>query len=271
MPSNFKRFDLFWIVISIICLGTAGLYSIAVSMMRLPTIYNIFHLPEFFKISLVIHVTLSINFWFMITGIYHLQNYIGKNLIIRISKYLVAISVVLIIISGFIPYSSPVIINYIPLIDNIYFTSGISLFFATFLAIAIVALKKLLFENRKSIFSDLQNNILFSTVFSILMAYLCLFSSYLINKQYIVSGAKFNLEEFTWGIGHILQFTFVEIGFLCIIKNLSKYNNFLKIEKLPKWFNIFLLLKIILLSITPFFYLSNNYYYHSNHHHKTSH
>jgi hypothetical protein len=259
MSSNYKRFELFWLIISIICLGTAGLYSIAVSMMRLPAIYEIFHLPDFFKISLVIHVTLSINVWFMVIGMYNMQIFLKKSYVTRILKYIVGLGIGLIIVSGFIPYSSAVIINYIPLIDNLYFIAGLGLFLGAFLAISCVTLIKLLKE-KKEIFSNIQNHFLFSISFSTIIAYLCLVGSYLINKDYIRPGIKFNLEEFSWGAGHILQFTFVEIGFLCLIRNLGEYNHFLNLKELPKWFNWFLLLKIIVLVIAPFFYLSSNYY-----------
>ena len=260
MLSYFKKFDLFWILISIICLGTAGLYSFAVSMMRSPVVYNFFHLPEFFKISLVIHVTLSINCWFMITGMYHLQHYVGKNFITTSLKYLIGLSVFLIIVSGFVPYSTPIIINYIPLIDNSFFLFGITLFFGAFLAITIVAFKKLFLKDIRFVFSNIEIQLLISVIFSIIIAYFCLSGSYLINRQYTISGTKINLEEFTWGIGHVLQFTFVEIGFLCLIKNLSQYNSFLKVDKLPRWFNVFFILKLIIVGAAPFFYFFSNYY-----------
>ncbi len=259
MSSNYKRFELFWLIISVICLGTAGLYSIAVSMMRLPAVYKIFHLPDFFKISLVIHVTLSINFWFMVIGMYNMQNFLGKSHITRLLKYIVGLGVLLIIISGFIPYSSPVIINYIPLIDNLYFIVGLGLFLGAFLAISFATLFKI-FQSNREIFSNVKTHFLFSISFSTIIAYACLIGSYLINKDYIRPGIKFNLEEFSWGIGHILQFTFVEVGFLCLIRNLSEYNEFLNVKTHPQWFNWFLTLKIAVISIAPFFYFSSNHY-----------
>ena len=118
-------------------------------MMRLPAVYEIFHLPDFFKISLVIHVTLSINFWFMVIGIYNMQNFLGKNHITRLLQYIIGLGVGLIIISGFIPYSSPVIINYIPLIDNLYFIVGLGLFLGAFLAISFATLFKIFQSNRE--------------------------------------------------------------------------------------------------------------------------
>ena len=260
MSSNFRRFDIFWLLLTIIALAVSGLYSVAVSMMRIPTIYKIFHLPDFFKISLVIHVTLSINIFFMLFGIYHMQVFLKRSSMTQFLKYCAGLSLSLIIISGFIPNSSAIIINYIPLIDNAFFIIGIALFFLVFLLFSILTLIKLLKEKWLLVKTDLHHHFLFSISTISIISFICLIFSYFINMKYIIDIKNFPLEEFSWGIGHILQFVFVEIGFLSLLKNLSVFNKFFELEKNPKWINKFLILKIGIVSIAPFFYFNSSYY-----------
>ncbi len=260
MPSVFRRFDLFWLLLTIIALSVSGIYSFAVSMMRIPAIYKIFHLPDFFKISLVIHVTLSINIWFMLFGLYHMGDFLKKSLITKSAKYLSGVSLFLMIISGFVPNSTAITINYIPIIDNIFFISGLILFFVVFAIISIATITKLIKEKFLLVKSDLVHHFLFSISFTSIFAFLCLIASIITNFQYIENIKTFNLEEFSWGIGHIMQFVFVEIGFLSLTKNLSIYNKFLQLNEYPKWLNKFLIIKISIVAISPFFYFFHNYY-----------
>lgn len=260
MSSNFRRFDIFWLLLSIIALAVSGLYSVVVSMMRVPAIYKIFHLPDFFKISLVIHVTLSINIFFMLFGIYHMQIFLKKSSLTQLLKYCAGFSIFFIIISGFMPNSSAIIINYIPLIDNLFFYIGISIFLFVFWLFSILTLIKLIKEKWLYVKTDLQHHFLFSISITSFVAIKCLIISYLVNMKYIINLKNFHLEEFSWGIGHILQFVFVEIGFLSLLKNLSIFNKFFELDDYPKWVNKFLFLKVMIVLIVPFFYFSSNHY-----------
>jgi hypothetical protein len=260
MSSTFRRFDIFWLLLSIIALAVSGLYSVSVSMMRVPAIYNIFHLPDFFKISLVIHVTLSINIFFMLFGIYHMQIFLKKSLLTQFLKYCSGFFIFLIIISGFIPHSSAIIINYIPLIDHWFFYIGIFAFFLVFWIFSLFTVIKIIKEKWLLVKTDLQHHFLFSISVTSMIAFLCLILSYLVNIKYITNLRDFHFEEFSWGIGHILQFVFVEIGFLSLLKNLSIFNKFFDLEKYPKWLNKFLFIKILIVGIAPFFYFHSQTY-----------
>lgn len=252
MTSISKKYNLFWFILSIIALATSGLYSVAVSMMRNPAIFNLFNYPDFFKVSLVIHVTLSINIWFILFAQFHLENSFGKFPIINyLHKYLAALSILLIIISGLIPGTNALTYNYIPMLNNLWFIVGIAIFFINFGVYTLIALVFLL-KDWRLIIKNIDCHLKFFIILSAIISFLCL-----IYSGYNLTTLS-DLEEVFWGFGHGLQFLFIEVALLCLVKNLTQYNNFISISDSSKILLPLSILKIINLLIMPFFYFFDN-------------
>lgn len=251
-----------WFIFALLALSISGFYSIFVSMMRIPFVYKIFHYPDFFKTSLIIHVTLSINVFFILFVFFNwvndLKKYLATNSILNVVNFLTFFSIFLIALSGFIPNSKALTINYIPVINNLYFLFGIAIFFSNFFFFSILYFYFILLKKIHLISCNLKIHLNFFIFFASLISFICFFS-YLI--QIKITKSFFDLEEFFWGFGHVLQFVFIELSVLCFLLNLTENSNFLKIENknLSRFLKILSFLKFILLGISPFFYFSENH------------
>lgn len=263
---DFKK-NFSWFVFALLALSISGFYSIFVSMMRIPFIYKIFHYPDFFKTSLIIHVTLSINVFFILFVFFNwaeelktkVSEKIDINLILKISSFLGFVSISLISVSGFIPGSSAITINYIPIINNLYFLFGIGIFFGNLLFFSILYFYIALFSKINLIFKDLKIHLNFFIFLGVIIGFVCIMA-YMIQIKLLNS--SFDLEEFFWGFGHILQFVFIELATLCVFINLKENSNFLKNHEAfesSNFLKILSFLKLIILIISPFFYFSDNH------------
>lgn len=263
---NLKKNSLFWFILAIFSLSISGFYSLFVALMRVPFIYNIFYYPDFFKTSLVIHVTLSINIFFILFIFFIWFEDLKKILIKKNKEYylilissIALISILLISASGFIKNSISLTINYIPIINNLVFIFGISIFFSLFLCFLFLYFYEFLLPNIKNFFQSLYLNLNFFIFFSAFIAFLCLIL-YILRIKLLSS--NFDLEEFFWGFGHILQFTFIEVSILLIYIIFQKHSLFsdLAISKKNKiYFQILSVIKFITLFIAPFFYIFNDF------------
>ena len=249
-------FNLFWFLLALISLFVSGLYSLAVVAMRSPAIYNLFPNPNFFSIPLVIHVTLSINTWFILFAFYNLSHLIKNTLIILSTKICASIGIALIIASGFVPGTKAITINYIPVLNNLLFYFGIGIFLMTFyLFLVICFITQIL--NIKKIGLDIKSHLEFWIVCSGLASFKCLFI------YYIKCHHNFDLEEFFWGCGHLMQLMFVELAILCAFRGLSEFNQIIRIDQnipyLKRMLYCLNILKAFALIITPIFYLNDSW------------
>jgi hypothetical protein len=266
LQNLFKKYGLYWLIFALLSLSLSGFYSVFVSMMRIPFVFKIFHHPDFFKISLIIHVTLSINIFFILFVFFLWSQdlksikkfqFLDHDFLINSALGITGFSILLITISGFLEGAEAHTINYIPVINNLFFFSGISLFFANFFAFGLFYFFSFLCgRNLEKIFKDPKIHLNFFIFFSSFIAFICLASYFLKIK---ISSSSFDLEEFFWGFGHVLQFTFIELSVLCIYLNFTQNSNFLKIEMNQNFLKILSFFKFGVLIVSPFFYLNENF------------
>ena len=117
-----------WLKNGIWALALAGFYSIVLVILRTPQLSQIISDKSVFKSSLIIHVNLSVLAWLLsITCI--IWSYGRKRLYFgSIFSKLALFGIALMTISPLIGQSNPIMNNYVPILENVWFIIGLSLF-----------------------------------------------------------------------------------------------------------------------------------------------
>ncbi|MFV9856097.1 MAG: cbb3-type cytochrome c oxidase subunit I [Rickettsia aeschlimannii] len=226
-----------WLKLGILSLGFAGLYSIILVVLRTPQLSSFFPNPHIFKSALIIHVNLSVLIWLLsvtasvwgsetslrgeakprrgnlmkqykIPEIVTLSTF-ARNDVFRLYPKLAFLATLLIAISP-IAGHNPVMNNYIPMLENIVFILGLSLFGVTLLLYAINILYFFDWTNLNS----LVNFTVLSTIIMFILSFVCFGWSYngLQNIiQIIPIEIEFYYELLFWSGGHLLQFIYTQI------------------------------------------------------------
>ncbi|KJW02690.1 putative membrane protein [Rickettsia endosymbiont of Ixodes pacificus] len=210
-----------WLKLGILSLGFAGLYSIILVVLRIPQLSSFFPNPHIFKSALIIHVNLSVLVWLLsVTASVWSMSFPrkrGSSIFFLDSRFrgndilckLAFLSTILIAISP-IAGHNPVMNNYIPMLENIVFILGLSLFGVTLLLYAINILYFFDWMNLNS----LVNFTVLSTIIMFILSFVCFGWSYngLQNIiQIIPIEIEFYYELLFWSGGHLLQFIYTQI------------------------------------------------------------
>ncbi|MDD9334792.1 MAG: cbb3-type cytochrome c oxidase subunit I [Rickettsiaceae bacterium] len=212
-----NKLAIYWLGNGIFSLALAGVYSIILVMLRTPMLVNLFPNTEIFKSVLVIHVNLSILVWLMsVTAC--VWSYNLEATTPSITCVIIAfISTALIALSPFCGQNFPVMNNYIPMLENIIFILGISLFGVSVLLFALCTLWNCC---KISYFNSLINFTILSTVIMWLLVWVCFIWSYCQLQEIIKLvpvDIEFYYELLFWSGGHLLQFIYTQILILVMI------------------------------------------------------
>ena len=200
-----------WFVLAVSALGFSGIYSILPFILRAPFLAEIFPLQNFFRISLIVHVNLGVLVWFLASNAMFMIKVSKKEFApIALSGFFASmIGTVFMLASPFIGAAEPVLNNYIPILHNLSFILGISLFFS---GIIIQVLLTLL--SYKLIKQDPIALSVYYSALIFVVAIICFILSFLDLKQ-IALIRYIDLHEYYellfWGAGHVLQFNYVEL------------------------------------------------------------
>lgn len=203
-----------WLIIAVIALAISGIYSILMVSLRSPQMVAYLPFADFFDTALISHVNLSVLVW-MLSIANMLYSFIIKpyyRYIFQLSFYSSLIAVLLIAISAFIPDSQPLKNNYIPVLQNLPFLLGITLFLVSCLINSIAILFKPISSEEVSI----EGKYIFYGIYSIapifILAFACFIITYLLMPDYMKETGGYNFYEYLfWGGGHILQFLFAQL------------------------------------------------------------
>ncbi|WP_375330889.1 hypothetical protein [Candidatus Tisiphia endosymbiont of Oplodontha viridula] len=206
-----NKLAIYWLGNGIFSLALAGVYSIILVMLRTPMLINLFSNTEIFRSALVIHVNLSILVWLMsVTAC--VWSYNLESTTFSIACVIIAfISTALIALSPFFGQNFPVMNNYIPMLENIIFILGISLFGVSVLLFALYTLWNCC---KISYFNSLINFTILSTVIIWVLVWVCFIWSYCQLQEIIKLvpvDIEFYYELLFWSGGHLLQFIYTQI------------------------------------------------------------
>lgn len=245
-----------WLILAILAIGGAGFFSIILVLLRIPQLHKLILYDDFFKTSLIVHVNLSVIIWFFTIQAAFTVNYMQNSFVLYLNKiyYVKLFAIILIIISPFLTTSTPHLNNYVPILNNVFFITGFSLYFGGY-----ILLHLLFFISTKysfQIFNDYNFAFAFS---SSLISMSAIFAVYLSYKQLIIfnefwlSNLQLFYEYLFWAGGHLIQFMFLTLGQFAWIYFLHK--SFTRSNHL-KMLGIFIFyLNAFLVIIMPYFFL----------------
>ena len=240
-----------WLLLAIGALALAGVFSLPPVILRGPFFADILPVEHIFTVSLVLHVDLSVLVW-MLAMISLLWSYLAtkKSLWLHnIAFYLALAGMALMAAAAFFPHADPLKNNYVPMLQNLPFIIGLTLFFASVFMQALLALWQIKHYRKTMLhFAGI------SIAVIILAASLAFFLAARILPPMSALGARDFYELLFWGGGHIVQFAFTSLLLGAWII-LMQQNGYLKASHLKFW-RVLLLINMIVVAPTAFIYFT---------------
>ena len=208
-----------WMLLGVFALALSGLYSVILVCLRAPILTKMVD-PSLFRTSLVVHVDLSVLVWLLsvISSLWCLSIPNKRNYFVKYSLYTSLLGTVLISLSPIVGDNNPVMNNYIPMLENWCFISGIVIFLCGITLNALIAL------------SSRSNNWLYyanaSSAILVIMSIICFVLAYIhLDRLLYPLDLHFFYEMLFWSGGHVLQFAYVSGAMLAWIILFEKYSN----------------------------------------------
>jgi hypothetical protein len=245
-----------WLALGLISLVFAGVYSVLLVLARTPVVQGLIPFIDFFQVSLVVHVTLSVLVWLLSVSaaMWSLSTGTDSRAWDRASLLLGALGTAIIILSPFVGAGQPQMSNYVPVLDDALFFSGLCLFTA---GIASHAMRSLFTYRR--IGSDLtgtaalQAGITISAAVTV-ASIICVFAS-MAGIPPEMSGQIY-FEFLFWGGGHVVQFSYTLLMMACWV--VLAWASGCTIDLTPRLTLLFLIFLALPIIVVPFFYLAHD-------------
>lgn len=249
-----KPLAMAWLALGLAALLASGLFSVLLVLSRTPQLQTLFPVADFFRVALVVHVDLSVLVWFLAFGgaLWTLGGTQRWLPMAWLALGLSALGTVLMGVAPFVEIATPIMANYVPVLDGPMFLTGLVLFGA---GIALLCLRSMLTASPvgASIHGDgaLRFGLNAAMVASAVAAIAFAWSWLAVPREL---DPRIYYEMVFWGGGHVLQFAYTLLMLVCWLWLASAIGA--KLPLSPR--SVTLLFAIALLSvfITPISYLA---------------
>lgn len=204
-----------WFLLGVSALAVAGLYAVILVFARADWFSHIIPIKDFFRISLSIHVNLSVLVWLlsfsgMMWAFLYVKDFSVWDLCAVITSGLGAS---IMAISPFVHDGEALLNNYIPVILNPVFFWGLVIFgMGIFIAVTLVIIRFISDGHIK--ISNPVNIGIFSSALMAVIAFLCFYLSYKATSEpdilKLLDSEQY-FELLFWGGGHVLQFVYLQM------------------------------------------------------------
>ncbi len=200
-----------WLLLAAGSLVVAGLFTILIVLSRTPGIQEIFPWVDFFHTALVVHVDLTVLVWFLaFAGLLWSLNSSERCVACGWGALLLCLAGTLIMVAApFLGAGAPLMNNYVPVLRDPIFFTGLGMFFLGF---ALLVIRGLLFSRPVGKAISGEGALRFGLLTGLItaaIAILALVWSYLGIPRNIVG--EYYYELLFWGGGHVLQFTHTQL------------------------------------------------------------
>jgi len=208
-----------WCGLALISLAIAGIYALMVALSRVPLVYEALPWVErFFHKWLVIHVILSFVVWFLAVlgalfsvAAHRLTNGTpGGGLLSKVSIWFGYAAMLLLLIPGVLDRGEPTLSNYVPVIEDPIYYTGLAVL-ALSLGLALIRLLLCLPRRTGPLEPVSLSALNGGALFTIALICFAIAGSHLIGEPV---DTAFN-ENLFWGGGHLLQF--VNVGLMIVV------------------------------------------------------
>ncbi|MDA0678991.1 MAG: cbb3-type cytochrome c oxidase subunit I [Proteobacteria bacterium] len=251
-----KRATIAWLTLGLVSLILAGIFSLLLVLARTPVIQGWIPFLDFFHVSLVVHVTLSVLIWLLSisAALWSLCSARENILWDRLSFIAAVFGTSIIVISPFAGAGNPQMSNYVPVLQHPLFFAGLALFafgISSHLTRTLLSWRGIGVALNGS--TALQAGVMISAIvtgialFSIVVSWIGIPEG--------MSGQIY-FEFLFWGGGHVIQYSYTLLMMICWI--VLAHASGCRLELTPRLtlvFQIFLVLPVI---VVPFLYLAHN-------------
>ena len=251
-----RRITSAWLILGLVSLVFAGIFSLLLVLARTPLVQGWIPFIDFFHVSLVVHVTLSVLVWLLSisAAMWSLSTDKDLRLWDRASLLLAAVGTAIIIIAPFAGAGNPQMSNYVPVLQHPLFFTGLYLFAA---GIASHIVRSLLTYRRIGVelngAAALRAGITMSAGVTG-AAMICVVAS-LSGIPPSMDGQIY-FEFLFWGGGHVMQFAYTLLMMVCWV--ILAYASGCRIELTPRLVLVFLVFLVLPIIVVPFLYLAHD-------------
>ncbi len=203
-----------WLALALVSLAAAGVLSVLLVLSRAPAVKDVFPLVDFFHVALVAHVDLSVLVWFLaFAGMLWTLNSAPRLLALGWCALALALAgTALMATAPFAGAGRPVMSNYIPVLDEPVFLTGLAAFGA---GVALSVARGMLSVPRVGVRLDGTGALRFGLNTSLVSAGVALIAfAWSFAQVPHALEPKGYYELAFWGGGHVLQFTYTLLMFV---------------------------------------------------------
>lgn len=244
-----------WLLLGIGALAASGVFSILLVAARTPGVKDLLPVADFFRVTLVAHVDLSVLVWFLAFAamLWSLAGSARAPGLARTALALAASGAALMALAPFVQRAPAIMANYVPVLDGAVFLGGLVLF-ATGVLLACVRGMALFTPvgPRISAPGALRFGINASMVSAGIAVYALVCSFVQLDRTL---APETYYELLFWGPGHVLQFTYtllMLVAWLWIGSALG-----LALPLGPRVVGVLFAIALAAVCATPFIYLSH--------------
>jgi cytochrome c oxidase subunit I len=204
---NARKLVIGWLLLGFAALLIGGLFTVLVVLSRTPYFQEIIPWKDFFHTALVIHVNLTVLVWFLaFAGVF--WSYTNSRRCLTcgwVALLLAALGTVIIVVSPFTGESRPLMNNYVPVLQNPVFLTGLMVFGTGYLLLVLRSCLTAFDNDNQSSGETTLRFGLFVAVVAALFALVALLLSWLGIAPGFEGLAYY--DRLFWGSGHIIQFS----------------------------------------------------------------
>ena len=243
-------------MLGLVSLVAAGIFSILLVLARTPVIQGLIPLLDFFRIALVVHVTLSVLIWLLAMSAVNWSLVTGteRPLWDRLSFTLAAFGTMIVIVCPFLGAGDPLMNNYVPVLRHPLFYGGLALFTAGIFSHLVRTIA--CWPGVKDSLSGteaLKFGIALSTALTAI-ALLAVIASWL-GLPGTMDGQIY-FEFLFWGGGHVIQFSYTLLMMIAWIVLASASG--CRVELTPRLTLVFLIFLALPVITVPFLYIAHD-------------
>ena len=251
-----RRTTTAWLMLGLVSLVAAGLFSLLLVLARTPTIQEWLPLIDFFHVALVVHVDLSVLIWLLsMAGVlWALSTDRDLPTWDRISFWLAASGTAIVVVSPFVGAADPLMNNYVPVLRHPVFYTGLGLFTAGVLS---HLLRSAMTFAGMTTHLDGPAALKVGTKLAAVTAAIAIaaFIASLLAIPSNMEGQAY-FEFLFWGGGHVLQFTHTLL--MMVVWVLLASNSACRFTLTPRLTLTYFLLIALPVIMVPFLYLAHD-------------
>jgi hypothetical protein len=203
-----RRLALGWLALGLASLVGAGLFSVLLVLARTPYLQHWFPVADFFRVALVVHVDLSVLVWFFALG-GALWSLSGSERLLGlgwVALIVAAAGATIFSVAPFVHPGTPVMSNYIPVLDEPVFLGGLAVFGG---GVLLLTLRSLVAVQPVGVRPDGAASLRFGLNAAAVSTAIALLAFGLSHAQVPPElNARGYYDVLFWGGGHVIQFTF---------------------------------------------------------------